>query len=403
MPRRRRLRATLLPALVAGLAVACGGAPEPVAGDEGSLVEGKALVADDFTSDLSKGFIEATHTLSAGAFDTKWKASRSKSALMFFRAYPAAYHKDFASNLRPSALAKIPAGSGLCFGDAHPDNFGFLRLEDTTLYAYNDLDDSGHCPVALDALRFVTAVRLYFGKDLAEAAADRYVKVLSGERTIADAKTDVAKLRDERAPDFDARRGDKLGEVVAGDALILGDGVVAASAATRKEVSTAVTRALPGLTVLDVAEVEREAGGSGGLARYWLLVERASSRTVLELKEAAKPGVDHGLDARPMSEATRLSSLEKDLWGITPKGDYFYVKSLGKTLLLRDRMAKASLDLGDLKDKELERAIEAQAGIVAMLHQRALTVANEEEAKTLRRWLEHSSDTLAQRWKKAYE
>src|SRR5262249_59112239 len=115
--------------------------------------------------------------------------------MIVFRVYHAAYHKDFAVNLRTEARAKIPAARGLCVGDAHPDNFGFLKFDTTMLYAFNDLDDSGHCPVALDALRYITAVRLFFDKDLAETAAKRYVKVLKGEISEADAHQDVDKIR----------------------------------------------------------------------------------------------------------------------------------------------------------------------------------------------------------------
>jgi hypothetical protein len=322
---------------------------------------------------------------------------------MFFRAYPAAYHNDFVTNLKASALSKIPVGSSLCFGDAHPDNFGFLELEGSTRYAYNDLDDSGHCPVALDALRYVTAVHLKFDKDLAKVAADRYVKVLRGAMSEADATQDVARVRADHAPLMAEHRAAKLKELVADGHLVLGDGVVPVFPSARSAVSEAVATALPGLVVLDVVEVEREVGGSGGLSRYSVLVRRDASLALLELKEAATPGVDRGLDAKPMSQATRLASLKKDLWGVTLDAEYFYVKTLGKTFLLRDRLAKAPLDLAELDKKDRERAVEAQAAILAMLHKGTLEVVSDGEAETLRTWLEDSSDALAHRWMHAYE
>jgi len=401
----RRGPRALVALLAAALAAAgCGASGDPIAEDEDEIRgRATALAADDFTSDLSKGFIEGTHAISPSAFDAKWKTARADTPVKFLRAFPAAYHKDFAANLRPRGLAKIPAGSGVCFGDAHPDNFGFLRFDDVTLYAYNDLDDSGRCRVAVDALRFVTAVRLTFDRSMVEAATKRYVKVLSGETSEADARDDVARLLGEHAPRFESRREEKLGELTTGDALVLGDGVVPVGAATRTAVEGAVTGALPGTRVLDVAEVERDGGGSAGLARYWALVTRGSSRTVLELKETTTPGVDHGLDALPTTGATRLTSLEKALWGVTPKRDYLPVKTLGKSFLLRDRMAMAPLDLGDLKGKELERVVEAQAGMIALLHKPALAIASNGDAKALRSWLEHSADTLARRWERAHD
>ena len=127
-------------------------------------------------------------------------------------------------------------------------------------------------------------------------------------------------------------------------------------------------------------------------------MERGGSRTILELKEAATPGVDHGLDAKPMSKSSRLGSLKRDLWGVSTSTDYFYVEALGKTFLLRDRMAKASIDLADVRSKDLEKIIEAQASIIALVHKKTINV----EPKAYARWLEDSSQTLADRWKKAY-
>lgn len=381
-------------------------APEADVGEGEGALTGAAtqpLAAEDFTAELSRGFIEGTHSLSKEVFDTKWKASRSESALMFFRAYPGAYHKDFAANLKPAAKAKIPMAKGLCLGDAHPDNFGFLRLDSKVIYNFNDLDDSGHCVLALDALRYVAAVRLYFDADLAKTAAKRYLSVLSGERTEPEAKKEISDLRDELKPDFAERRNDKLEALVTDDALEVTEGMKAVSAANRTKLMDAAKSAIPGVTPLDVVEVEREGGGSGGLTRYWVLVRRGGSRTLLELKEAATPGVDFGIDAKPIGRASRLSLLKREIWGVPTDKDYVYVDVLGKTFLVRDRLAKASLDLPKMKKKELEDVIQAQATVLALLHKGKLQVANEGEAAALRRWLEDSSDVIAARWRKAFK
>src|SRR5262249_36902895 len=91
------------------LAVACGGASGDAAEGDGTLTAagGEPIAAGDFSDDLSKSFIQGTHDLSKDAFEAKWKASRSDKPIMFFRAYPGAYHKDFATNLKAGARAKI--------------------------------------------------------------------------------------------------------------------------------------------------------------------------------------------------------------------------------------------------------------------------------------------------------
>lgn len=398
--------------LVAAFAAAVpASACAPTADQDAAASEGAASKAaleplddGDFTATISKDFLQQTHALPPAVFETKWKASRSDSALMFFRAYPGGYHKDFAANLKGSARSKIPAGTGLCFGDPHPDNFGFLKFDSNVLYGFNDLDDSGTCPVALDALRYVTAVSLYFGdKDLVESVAKRYVEVLTGSVKDTDVVKDWRKLRDDHAPNFGDRRADKLDELMKGDALLLGENLSSPTAAERTAITDIVTRTQPGTTVLDVATVQRDGGGSGGLARYWALVSHGSSRTLLELKEAAKPGVDFGIDARPVAFNARLADLKQQFWGVSSEKDYVYVTTLGKTFLVRDRLAKASLALEDLKKKDLEDVLQTQAEILGLLHKRTLHVSSDQEGKALRGWLEDSSKVVASRWKKAFK
>jgi hypothetical protein len=383
---------------------ACGGDGDVGEGD-GALTGAslEPFTDQDFTTDISKEFIQGTHSLSKEAFETKWKASRSDSPLMFFRAYPAAYHKDFAANLKPGARAKIPSARGLCLGDAHPDNFGFLKFDQKVEYSFNDLDDSGNCPLGLDALRFVTAVRLYFDGDLAKTAAKRYVSVLRGDTTEADARHDIIKVRDDNQPDFAERRTDKLGDLVKQDTIKVDDGMSSISEPTRKAVFDAATRVFPTITPLDAVEIQRDAGGSGGLTRYWLLIRRGSARGLLELKEAATPGVDFGIDPKPIKRDGRLQELKHDIWDVTTDKDYVYSDALGKTFLVRDRLAKASIDLPKMKRKDLEDVIQAQASILALIHKGAMKVGSDDAASALKHWLEDGSDVMASRWKHAFK
>lgn len=372
--------------------------------DEESALEtvAPALGKDDFKANLSKTFIAATHAMPAARFETKWQASVSGPALMFYRAYPGAYHADFARNLRESATGKLPSKAvGLCVGDAHPDNFGFLKFGQRVLYAFNDLDDSGYCPVVLDALRYVTAVRVFFDDEaLTERAARRYVEVLTGERKESEARADIAKIRKD-SPDFAERKADKLEELVNGGAIVRGAGLRDVPAQTRTTITAALRSVVEG-TVLDAVFVEREAGGSGGLDRYWVLVQRGAGQTILELKERAKPGVEHGLDSRVIEESARLPLLKRAIWGVESNDDYVYTKAFGKTFLVRDRMAKASLDSLELKRGAREDLIDAQTSILGLLH-KSTFAPSDDGAKAYRRWLEKSSSVMAERWATAFK
>src|SRR5437773_7855807 len=76
---------------------------------------------------LARASIRATNpALSDEDFARKWTASLT-SPVMFIRSYPAAFHRS---------VARLPAigAEGLCVGDAHPGNFGFLRIGGATLF-----------------------------------------------------------------------------------------------------------------------------------------------------------------------------------------------------------------------------------------------------------------------------
>ena len=122
---------------------------------------------------LTKAAIRDTNPeLSAQEFDAKWKDSLA-TPLIFIRSYPAAYHES---------LKEAPAPIGaetLCLGDAHPANFGWLQLGGKASFVYNDLDDSGYCPVAYDALRYFIALQMFFDdKELTKEIIERYVDVV---------------------------------------------------------------------------------------------------------------------------------------------------------------------------------------------------------------------------------
>src|SRR5262249_19759014 len=104
-------------------------------------------------------------------FDAKWKGSLVAPNI-FMRSYPPAYHAD----LMQVGAKRLPGEEGICFGDAHPDNFGFIAINGKTKFVFNDLDDSGICPIAVDAARYSAVLHLYFADaDLTADVIEHYV------------------------------------------------------------------------------------------------------------------------------------------------------------------------------------------------------------------------------------
>jgi hypothetical protein len=405
----RRMRAFAL--LVSAVGAACTPPPRNVvaghagASDEPTAIrpkEADALREGDFVSPLTRQFIRSTRpAMSDEEFAVAWRAAVSKGAYRFLRVFPQAYHADFAQNLSQAAVRKIPPEVGICFGDAHPDNFRFLERGAKVSYAYNDFDDSGYCPIALDALHYAVAVRLGYDRDAMDRLVDRYVAVVTGQRSEAEANADIDKVRERQTPNFAEHRRKRLVELAQKDALRLDSGMARVDGATRSTLERVVVTALSGAAVLDVASLERKSGGSAALARYWLLVQRGSTSTVVELKETGKPGVDLGLSARPIAADERLGALEHALWGESVAIDYEYVEALGKRFLLHDRLAMAPLDLGALSQGDLREVFDAQAAMIGLAHKRVAKQGTD-RGRALKQWLSESAEVVADRWKRAH-
>lgn len=112
--------------------------------------------------------------ISSNTFNARWDNSL-ENELIFFRSHVRAYYA-ITQNLAPP---NTPID--YCLGDAHVANFGFLEGKDSKArYLYNDLDDSGKCPIALDALRYFTSVQLAEDPKLAQELVNYYSQVLNG-------------------------------------------------------------------------------------------------------------------------------------------------------------------------------------------------------------------------------
>jgi hypothetical protein len=377
----------VLPLVLLGCSAAASGNDDS---SEGAVGDAQGVQPSDFKNPLDQGFIRSTQTIADDAFAAKWTASKA-SGVLFYRSYPGAYHAD----AKQIAQAKLLGGEGLCFGDPHPDNFGFLEVDGKTIYAFNDLDDSGICPVVLDAARYVTAVRIFYGNDtVTKAVVSRYVGVLSGE-------AQPSQLPASLFPDIPGDHAHKLGKIAQGDALLLDAAHVALSDDVRASIQAlfASEAVFQGKQLVDAIAVLNDDGGSGGLLRYWLLVDADGQRTVLELKQATTPGVDLGRASRHLSMAERLPILKSAFWNTTSAADYVYVSLNGSTFLVRDRLTKASLDLTKLSQDQLGAALETQASLLATLHGSNMQGVSK---TMLTEWLLDTSKVLADRWNTAF-
>lgn len=365
---------------------------------------GTPLTKADFPTKLTQAFIRSTDPVfspddpaAASNFSTKWKNSlKDRNAVQFFRSYPPAYHHDLAA----IPINQIPGQEGLCLGDAHPANFGFLHLGQASIFAYNDLDDSGYCPIAYDALRFFTAVRLWFQDDaLTQDVLEKYVD------TVKD-PTRASTLPRSLYPDWERKAAKDLDKYTNQNQFKYEDNgltFIAASDSQRANILSmaAQDQHFTNYTILDIAARAKEQGGSTGLKRYWLLVkDPADKRSILELKQASQPGVEYGRTLQVLSHDERLPLLKKTFWQ-DPSGDeYFYVTVNDHDFLVRNRLNMKGLDIEDYQGSDLKKVLLAEASVMAKVHANDW---NSVKKSDLRTWLWESSETLAKRWLSVYE
>jgi hypothetical protein len=230
-----------------------------------------------------------------------------------------------------------------------------------------DLDDGGEAPVSEDAAHYFTVLRLRYGKELTRKVISGYVAA------VADPARAVA-IDPRQVPDWKAERRRDLDRYTRGDRFRQSKALRRAGQGTRERIRTAASGdpRLRRLDILDVATVTRVQGGSGGLTRYWLLVQDGGTRRILELKQIGRAGTDElRLEGRTLDPAARVRSLQKWFWGFEGKRDW-YVTSVGGTpFLVRDRSSIEKVELDKLKPRQLERVLLAQAGYLAGVHRPA--------------------------------
>src|SRR5262249_31492792 len=135
-----------------------------------------ALDPSEFVLPLDKASIRSLQPwVDNPTFELKW-TSMQTSAIEFFGGARSSFHLHLA--LLPPA--RLPGHGVLCHGDPKFDNFGWTRVQGASVFSDNDFDDSGFCPVAADALRYLVATDLWFGDaSLNVAALQAYVATVA--------------------------------------------------------------------------------------------------------------------------------------------------------------------------------------------------------------------------------
>lgn len=315
-------------------------------------------------------FRETYRHLSDDLYEKKLELSL-EDPLMFFRSFVNTYYQDLSSNTNLGTM-------GLCLGDPHAENFGFIEFSNSVEYVFNDLDDAAHCPLALDALRYFTSLELMeVDKSKIEILIEYYQKIARQEVAMPtiDAKF-IPNLKDKRAK--------LLKKYSKQNKLIIQDPLIALSSSEKNRLLPMISKQIPQWKIFDIAFMLNEDGGSGGLKRYWILVlDENNQKDLVELKELSAPGSSYG----PWGQSrVPLATLKTEIWKNLTTSQYFEIKIDQSFYLTRSR-AKDDINLDKLSATDLEKILKVQVSILAENHRK--------------QWSEAGSDDFV-KWLKAH-
>ncbi len=304
-----------------------------------------------------------------------------ESPLMFYRSFPISFYKD----IKLVETAK----EGICLGDGHIDNFGFILFEKYTKYLFNDLDDSGLCPLPLDALRYFSSLHFFsLSNAQIQELISYYIAHLEGTPNVPD-------MPESLVEDLEKKRLKNLKKFTLDNHFILDDEVIATSDEIKTQVTQVVTKKFLNLKVYDVAAYLKENGGSGGLNRYWVLIENQESQfDIIELKQRASPAT---LFSTTSQTPLELESLAKNIWGELPV--YFEELELnGMNYQVRSR-TKEDINLSKVDASQREAVLKIQVAFIARHHKLYEVQAHKRSAE----WYYINSKLIAKRFLQAFE
>ncbi|MBP9681234.1 MAG: DUF2252 family protein [Bacteriovorax sp.] len=296
------------------------------------------------------------------------KIESTQDSFLFLRSFVDYYYYLIAGNPQAFNLTeKMGVITGWCVGDAHPENFGILLLENRqAIFTMNDMDDSGPCPVAHDLLRLLVSSRLYSPHIDSTKLISSYKAGLNGKKTLL---PDVIKSMTKSSLDAGVEipgNDIKKGKLKRKKSMSEVDTI------TQSQIHLLLTSEFKdeGLAVLDIVATQKTAGGSAGLKRYEILITNTKKQLIkLELKELTIPSI------APIATTIipdQISRMKKSLQ-ITQGSSfshYYRVFSInGKSMLLRPKFGgNIGVSLKDSNMADNELIIEFEAYILGRLH-----------------------------------
>lgn len=307
------------------------------------------------------------------SFDTA-KLTVAESPLKFMRSYVDYFYLLLMDNKNSFlAVHELQSVQGWCVGDAHPENFGALLLQDSSsIFTMNDLDDGGPCPVGFDFLRLLVSANLAVKDISIESFRAAYLKGLRGESLpVPDAVNELLKKS--------AKKGQKSSAKKIKDNKIVRDSeMFEVSEQEKQSIASAMTGLghllAPRAKLLDVVASRKVGGGSGGLLRYEVLIDKAGEKIHLELKEQVRPAIYPVLVGNMPDVLQRISKGVEYTQGSGASKFYLGLNVAGREMLMRPLFSgNTGLEIDEFSAETARQIVYFEAFTLGQIHARSLS------------------------------
>lgn len=310
--------------------------------------------------------------LTAAQIEKKIKGAKNK--FMFFRSFAPLFYRRLAAN--PQTLKPLKAAMdypAVIAGDAHPENFGFLVMEDDEVkFTFNDVDDTVTAPAALDLVRFLASIRVFRSnfalKPILRAYRDGLEKDFESTGVLDDLEEKAVDGGSEPAKKFldeDGKLNRSMPEVVKTDEALA------------SVIRSRLPSLLPGAEVKEWLSVEKTDGGSAFRRRMLVRIKWGGEKVILEFKPVHDSSVAQFTGRSRVSPKVRIEEGLDAQQGGNRSDLYRAVVLNGKTYFMRPRFkGNKGVELSDFDADELADLFAEEAAALGRMHRRTLDDRN---------------------------
>jgi hypothetical protein len=220
----------------------------------------------------------------------------------FYRSFPPLYFKIIDDLGLEQDLGSVFKHQTVIGGDVHVENFGVRPFKGKLKILINDFDDLSEGHTVIDVIRLLTSMKLSgydVDKKFIKEFTQRYLEGLKGEKENFSEATMRFFKTAKKAKRIDKKKIDVVSKVFVKKREPSFD-------MTEKEIIDWKKIMTPYGAVVDQYKYIKESGGSGGLDRFELLIEKDGELFWVEAKEWDIPGINAGLGTTPPSYQKRI-------------------------------------------------------------------------------------------------